>query len=221
MKKDYYSLLWISKSSSDAEIKKAYKKLAMQWHPDRHQWDKKAEEKFKEINEAYQVLSDPQKRKQYDTFGTADFSGMGSGSQWFNDFDFSNLGDIFGSMGWGRASAQWFEFDLGDIFWGFAGQRRWPRTTYTRSTKEELDITQTVEIPLWDILLGTKLSLESAWKTFKVTVPPCTKPGTKLKVTGKWHVSGKRVGDLYLKIDARMPKKLTAEQERMIELWRS
>jgi len=78
-----------------------------------------------------------------------------------------------------------------------------------------------VEIPVWDILLGTKLSLEVSGSSFRVTVPACTKPGTRLKVSGKGKKSGRKVGDLYLKIEARMPKKLTPEQERMIELWRS
>ena len=75
MKKNYYDTLGIAKSASEAEIKKAYKKLAMQYHPDRNTGDKKAEEKFKEVNEAYQVLSDKEKKKNYDQFGSADFSG--------------------------------------------------------------------------------------------------------------------------------------------------
>ncbi len=221
MKKDYYETLWIAKWATAADIKKAYKKLAMQWHPDRHQWDKKAEAKFKEINEAYQTLSDSQKRKQYDTFGNADFGNMGGGGQGFGwqgsaGFDFA---DIFGNMGWGRSSSQWFEFDLGDILGGF-GRQGATRATHTQRV-EDLDITQTVEIPLWDILLGTKLSIESSGSNFRVTVPACTKPGTKLKVTGKGKKSGRKAGDLYLRIEARMPKKLTPEQERMIELWRS
>lgn len=116
MKKDYYNILGVNKSASEAEIKKAYKKLAMQWHPDRHQGDKKAEDKFKEINEAYQVLGDKEKRQKYDTFGTADFGNMGGGQQGgFGGFDF---GDIFGNMG-GRGSSQSFEFDLGDLFGNF------------------------------------------------------------------------------------------------------
>jgi curved DNA-binding protein len=219
MKKDYYDILWVTKWTSEVEIKKAYKKLAMQWHPDRHQGDKKAEAKFKEISEAYQTLSDTQKRKQYDTFGTADFSGMGWGSAWwwFSGFD---IGDIFGNMGWGRSS-QSFEFDLGDILSGLWGQQRGTRSRYSQPIHEDLDITQTIEIPLWDILLGTKLSLESGGSSFRVTIPACTKPGTRLKVTGKGKKSGRKVGNLYLKIEALMPKKLTPEQERMIELWRS
>ncbi len=95
MKKDYYNILGVNKTAKEAEIKKAYKKLAMQWHPDRHQGDNKAEEKFKEINEAYQVLSDTEKRQKYDTFGTADFGNMGGGWQSSQGFDF---GDIFKVM---------------------------------------------------------------------------------------------------------------------------
>lgn len=76
MNKDYYSSLGVPKTASEAEIKKAYKKLAMQYHPDRNKGDKKAEGKFKEINEAYQVLGDTEKKKNYDQFGSADFSGF-------------------------------------------------------------------------------------------------------------------------------------------------
>jgi len=76
MTKDYYTNLGVPKSASEAEIKKAYKKLAMQYHPDRNKGDKKAEAKFKEINEAYQILGDKEKKKSYDQFGSADFSGF-------------------------------------------------------------------------------------------------------------------------------------------------
>ena len=79
MSKDFYSTLGVSKNASDDEIKKSYKKLAFKYHPDRNKGDKKAEEKFKEINEAYQVLGDNEKRSQYDTFGSAAFEGGGAG----------------------------------------------------------------------------------------------------------------------------------------------
>ena len=217
MKKDYYNILGVAKWASEAEIKKAYKKLAMQWHPDRHQGDKKAEEKFKEINEAYQVIGDKEKRKKYDTFGTAEpgmGGGRGGGAQQ-GDFWGFDFGDIFGNS-WGRGSSQSFEFDLGDLFGNFSGGRK--STRRQTAYPEELDMEQTVELPIWDFLLGTKISIESPYSgKFRVTVPECTKPGTRLKVTGKGKTSGKLVGDLYLKLDARMPSKLTAHQRELLE----
>ncbi len=77
--KDFYSTLGVSKNSSDEEIKKSYKKLAFKYHPDRNKGDKKSEEKFKEINEAYQILGDPEKRSQYDAYGSSAFEGGGPG----------------------------------------------------------------------------------------------------------------------------------------------
>lgn len=97
-KKDYYEVLGIQKGASDDDIKKAFRKLAIKYHPDKNQGNKEAEEQFKEINEAYQVLSDPEKKSHYDQYGTADFNG-GGGFQ--GDFDFSNMGgfgDIFESF---------------------------------------------------------------------------------------------------------------------------
>lgn len=98
MARDYYEILGIEKGANEAEIKRAFKKLALKYHPDRNPGDKEAEEKFKEINEAYQVLSDPEQRSRYDQFGTADFSGGFEGGFGGAGFDFSDLGDIFGDI---------------------------------------------------------------------------------------------------------------------------
>lgn len=96
-KRDYYEVLGVSKGSSQDEIKKAYRKVAMQYHPDRNPGDKAAEEKFKEAAEAYEVLSDQDKRAQYDRFGHAGLSGNGRGPAGYNTDDiFSQFGDIFG-----------------------------------------------------------------------------------------------------------------------------
>lgn len=97
-KKDYYEILDIQKGASDDEIKKAFRKLAIKYHPDKNQGDKEAEEKFKEINEAYQVLSDPEKKAHYDQFGTADFNGGGGFQGGFDFSDIGGFGDIFESF---------------------------------------------------------------------------------------------------------------------------
>jgi molecular chaperone DnaJ len=117
MKRDYYEILGVSKSASADEIKKAYRKVAMQFHPDRNPGNKEAEEKFKEAAEAYEVLSDTDKKSQYDRFGHAGVSGNGrgggfSGGQGMNMDDiFSQFGDIFGD-------------DVFGSFFGGGGQRR-------------------------------------------------------------------------------------------------
>lgn len=97
-KKDFYEILGLQKGASDEEIKKAFRKLAIKYHPDKNQGDKEAEEKFKEINEAYQVLSDPQKKAQYDQFGTTDFNGGGFDPSGFDFSGFGGFGDIFDSF---------------------------------------------------------------------------------------------------------------------------
>ena len=99
--KDYYAALGLEKGASEDEIKKAFRKLAIKYHPDKNQGDKEAENKFKEINEAYQVLSDPDKKAKYDMYGTVDFDGSGFGAGGFGGFDFSDMGgfgDIFESF---------------------------------------------------------------------------------------------------------------------------
>ena len=105
-KRDYYEVLGVNKTASEDEIKKAYRKIAIKYHPDRNPGDKQAEEKFKEAAEAYDVLHDPQKRQQYDQFGFdgpmgGGFGGFGAGSMNMDDI-FSMFGDIFGGHGFGH-----------------------------------------------------------------------------------------------------------------------
>lgn len=106
-KRDYYEILGLSKSASDDEIKKSYRKLAMKYHPDRNPDNQEAEEKFKEASEAYEVLSDGEKRSAYDRMGHSAFEGGGFGGGGFNAQDiFSQFGDIFGDMFGGRGGQQ-------------------------------------------------------------------------------------------------------------------
>ena len=102
--KDLYGTLGVSKGASQDEIKKAYRKLARQYHPDANPGDASAEERFKEVQGAYDVLSDPEKRKQYDRFGSSNGRGPGPGGINFDGFDFADvdLGDIFSGLFGGR-----------------------------------------------------------------------------------------------------------------------
>lgn len=128
--KDYYSILGVDKNASDDEIKKAFRTLALKYHPDRNLGNKESEEKFKEINEAYSCLSDPQKRASYDRFGTTE--GVGAG---FGGFG-GNFGDIF-------------EDFFGDIFGTFTGQRR------TRAARGS-DLRYDIDITLFDAAFGAE-----------------------------------------------------------------
>ena len=108
-KRDYYELLGVDRNAGEEEIKKAYRKLALKYHPDRNPGDKESEEKFKEASEAYQVLTDPEKKMQYDQFGHAAF---GAGGPFTGGFDFtSGFEDIFGDI-------------FGDFFGSRTGRRR-------------------------------------------------------------------------------------------------
>ena len=94
-KRDYYDVLGVANSASKDEIKKAYRKLALKYHPDKTKGDKSSEEKFKEASEAYHVLSDEKRKANYDQFGHAAFEGSGGGGQGFGGFDTSSFSDIF------------------------------------------------------------------------------------------------------------------------------
>ena len=131
MKEDYYQILGIERSATEVEIKSAFRRQAMKYHPDRNPGDKQAEEQFKKVNEAFSVLSDPQKKQVYDQYGQEGLNGAG-GFGGFNASGFGDINDIFGSV-------------FGDIFGGgFGGARRGaPRAR--RGEDLKLDVTLTLE----------------------------------------------------------------------------
>jgi molecular chaperone DnaJ len=157
MAKDYYNILEVDRNASDAEIKKAYRKHALKYHPDRNPGNKAAEDKFKEVNEAYACLSDPQKRANFDQFGTAEGFGD-SGFGGFGDFS-SNFGDIFGDV-------------FGDIFGNFTGRSR------TRAAKGQ-DLRYDLDLELMDAVFGTEKKINiPRWEDCSSCKGTGAKPGT-------------------------------------------
>lgn len=209
-KKDFYQTLGVNKSASPDEIKKAYRKLAMQYHPDKNQGNKKAEEKFKEISEAYEVLSDAEKRKNYDMFGHAGANGNpfgGAGQQGGNPFGRSG-GNPFGG-GFGGADIN----DLfGDIFGdAFSGAGRARSSSHQRSANNKgADLRYTLSITFEEAAAGCEKVISFARQVgareeaakLSVTVPAGVKEGQRLKLSeeGDKPSSGP-AGDLYVIIN--------------------
>lgn len=176
-KRDYYEVLGVDKNADDAAIKKAYRVLAKKYHPDMNPGDKEAEKKFKEASEAYAVLSDPEKRRQYDQFGHAAFDGGAGGAGGFGGFDFNgaDFGDIFGDI-------------FGDLFGGrrgSAGARSGPM--------KGANLRTSVRITFEEAVFGTEkeieLTVKEECKTCHGTgAKPGTSPETCPKCGGKGQV---------------------------------
>ena len=200
--KDYYKILGVSEDASQEEIKKAYRKLAKQYHPDSHPGDRQAEERFKEIAEAYEILSDPEKRKKYDElrrFGAGtggDFGGFGMG-------DFGNI-----RFDWGSPNEFSFggdHFGLGDIFSQFFGGAGPRAKTRTRTMKGQ-DIHAELVIPFEVAALGGKQTFTVNYgdkrKTFAVNIKPGIDDGEKIRLRGQGApgYGGGPAGDLILTV---------------------
>lgn len=173
-KRDYYEVLGISKTADDAEIKKAYRVLAKKYHPDMNPGDAEAEKKFKEASEAYAVLSDPEKRRQYDQFGHAAFEGGGAGGFGGFDFNSADFGDIFG-----------------DIFGDFFGGER--RRGANNGPMKGANIRTSVRITFEEAVFGVSKEIELTLKDECATchgtgAKPGTSPETCTKCGGKGQV---------------------------------
>ncbi len=213
--KDYYSILGISKTASADEIKKAFRKLARKYHPDMNPGNAQAEASFKEVNEAYEVLSDPDKRKKYDQFGQywkqADqgWAGRGAGPTPgvnFDGFDFSQYGSF----------DEFINELLGRM--GTSGTRTGTRQTYNYRTstgfnqgfndfstgaKVNADQEAAVTLTFAEGFQGVQKSFTIGNENINVRFPAGTKTGTKLRVRGKGGVNpySQQRGDLYLKVE--------------------
>ncbi len=194
---DYYKTLGVDKKASEDEIKKAYRKLALKHHPDKGG----DSVEFKKVSEAYQILSDPQKRAQYDQFGQAGFSGAGAqggqggfGAHQSGGFDFGGEGFEFNFGGGG----------LGDIFGDFFS------SAFSTIQAE-------VQISPSQAVLGDQIDLEVGGEKVSFDINPGTQDGTQYRIRGKGRAmkNGQR-GDLILILRVRLPERLSKEQK---ELW--
>ncbi len=170
-KRDYYEVLGVSKTADDAEIKKAFRSMAKKYHPDMHPGDKECEERFKEAQEAYAVLSDPEKRRQYDQFGHAAFEGGAGGGFDFSGMDMSDIfGDIFGDF--------------------FGGGRR----SSNNGPMKGANVRMSVRITFEEAVFGCEKELEFAYQEACSTCHTTgTKPGTSPETCAKCGGKGKVV----------------------------
>jgi len=212
MSEDYYKILGVDKNSSADDIKKAYRKLALKWHPDKNPNNKSSEENFKKISEAYAVLSDSEKRKNYDMFGSADqFRQRYSQEDIFRDFDLDDILRSFGFGGFKRGGTRTFRTTGGgggnysgrdpfsDIFGG--GSQR-----FSHTLQKGQDLQYNLSITLEESVFGVdkKLALqkEDRVEEINIKIPPGINAGKKLRLTGKGAsgLDGGPPGDLYLNI---------------------
>lgn len=214
---DYYKTLGVDKKASEKDIRSAFRKLAKKYHPDTHPGDDVAEKKFKEINEAYEVLGDKEKRARYDQLGA-------------NWNQYQNMGGMHGFGGGGRGhrvefGSQIFDLNFSDFFETFFGEQAggfWdrhqgggqqfggyedPMAGFRRQPPPQ-DVTYNAEITLEEALNGTKRRIQQEGKTLEVKIPPGVKDGSKVRVGGK-HQS------IYLVIHLKAHPQFKVDQKNL------
>lgn len=212
---EYYEILGVAKSATADEIKKAYRKMALKYHPDKNSGDKAAEEKFKEISEAYAVLSDPVKKQQYDTYGSTNFHQRYSQEDIFRNFD---LNDIlrqfgFGGVGGGGRHSTGYGHNMGsgvnfNSFFGQGGAGMHNGCGGGCHQPEKgLDMTYQLTVTLDEVMHGAERSISlrknGQPQQVSVKIPKGIEEGKKLRLKGKGGESrnGGPPGDLYLKVE--------------------
>ena len=208
--RDYYQILGVGRTATEKEIKTAYRKLAQRYHPDKNPGDKAAEEKFKEIIEAYDVLGDPQKRARYDQLGSSyhqwERAGRPGGgfdwSQWMGGggrTEARDFNDLFGAGSGAGGFSDFFNMLFGGTRgYGEAGPR-------TRVGLRGEDLEQPVEITLEEAYHGARRTLQKGDRRLEVNVPRGARTGTRVRIAGEGG-PGQPPGDLFLKVTVRPHK---------------
>ncbi|MBD3270435.1 DnaJ domain-containing protein, partial [Candidatus Peregrinibacteria bacterium] len=186
MAKDYYQILGVDKGAGETEIKKAYRKKAMEWHPDKHKGDTEAEKKFKDINEAYEVLGDKQKRETYDRFGTADFGAGAGGAGGFSGFN--GQGFDFSGFQTNFSGADGFADIFEAFFTGFGGAK-------SNAPRKGRNLEFEMRIDFEEAAFGTEKELmitrpdpktgKADSENVKVKIPAGVDNGSIVRVSGK------------------------------------
>ena len=242
--KDYYQILGVPRSADAKEIKKRYRTLAAKYHPDKNPDDPKAEQKFKEVGEAYEVLKDPEKRKLYDRVG-ADWKRYQRAGEQAGGFDFSQYANQYGGSGGGHST-----FDFGDLFgsggmggpggrsggspfssffetlfgggFGHAGPASGRPGGQSYQPEPTMRKGESIEVPLpvslEEVLKGTEKKIRLGSQTMKVKVPAGIRDGSRLKLKGKGKVGvgGGPSGDLILVISVTMPEDMHLEGQNVV-----
>ena len=214
MAEDYYKLLGVDKSATDSEIKKAYRKLAMKYHPDHTKGDKGAEEKFKKISEAYAVLSDKEKRREYDTFGSEGFRQRFSQEDIFRGFDFGDIFKEFGFGGGGFSDGRGSRMHFGGSPFGAQGHHQ-------QAAVKGSDLVYEMPLTLQEVATGSSkmVNFQNQGQTEKLTVkiPKGMISGKKLRLVGKGSPSpyGGPPGDLYIKSKVLSDPVFSAEDHNL------
>ena len=227
---DYYKILGVDKTIPQKDVKKAYLKRAKQFHPDLHPDDPKAQAKFQALQEAYDVIGDPEKRRKYDQYGeqwkqadafnAGGFGGGAGGANPFGGFDFSQFtsgsgggfSDFFESL-FGRRGQQGGGFGG---FQGFSGGA----SRQARTSSGEMNAT--VSIDLYTALLGGEVMITlSNGQKVKMKIKPETQPGTKVRLRGKGYDRGDGTfGDLIITYQVKLPTNLTERQKALLQQMR-
>ena len=222
---DYYKIMGIAKDTPQDELRSAYKKRAKLFHPDLHPDDPKAKAKFQALNEAYAVLSDPEKRKKYDKYGeqwqqadayekaTGRSAGGGDGRHFYysggdaDGFDFSQFSSAGGFSSFfedlfGHGAARGAKASAGGFNAGFA---------------EDYDMQATVSIDMYTALLGGEILLQTQGGKLKLKVKPCTQNGAKIRLRGKgYQKPDGTYGNLIITYNVKLPSSLTPQQQDLL-----